>query len=227
LGTPVGISRLIATYALLFTCLLRFVPSVWAQDPGNSNPPVLVQNLGISHENRIPFLRAGIFYGRTGTAKGPSSYLEINPSRWFGFCGFAARSGAASQPDGAAVQTWDFTSGVCVTAHAPEVKGFLISPFVQIEYQSDHDHISFPLGDGTFYQESDNHQRHVMTYGTTIDRAIVKNGPRWAIRAGKNYGGGPAANNAGGLYLTGGVIFPLDHPVELSRSFRKMAWWKR
>jgi len=57
--------------------------------------------------------------------------------------------------------------------------------------------------------------------GVMVDRAIVKDGPRWAVRAGRNFGAGPSVQNAGGVYAVGGVIFPLDHPVLLGRSFKR------
>jgi len=110
--------------------------------------------------------------------------------------------------------------------HSPEVKGFLISPFVQIAVQSDHRRLVIPLNDGTTYQDGAHQQRVLWMLGSTVDRAIVKNGPRWAVRAGKNFGGGPAVKNAGGLYLVGGLIFPLDHPVKLARSMPRMVGLK-
>jgi hypothetical protein len=106
------------------------------------------------------------------------------------------------------------------------MKGFLISPFVQMAYQNEHDRIVIPLGDGTSYQDRDDHMHRVWTIGPTIDRAITKNGPRWVARIGKNLGDGPAVKNAEGLYFVGGVIFPLDHPVELGRSLKRMVGWK-
>jgi len=123
-------------------------------------------------------------------------------------------------------RAWDFSTGGCITTHFPEAKGFLISPFAQIAFQSDHAQLDIHLDDGTTFQDRADHHRHLWTFGSTVDRAIVKNGPRWAVRAGKNFGGGPAAENAGGLYLVGGVIFPLDHPVKLARSMRRMVGLK-
>jgi hypothetical protein len=121
---------------------------------------------------------------------------------------------------------WDFSTGGCITTHFPELKGFLISPFVQFAQQSDHGQLVIHLNDGTTFQDGADRERHLWTFGSMVDRAIVKNGPRWAVRAGKNFGGGPAVKNAGGLYLVGGVVFPLDHPVELGRAMRRMVGLK-
>jgi hypothetical protein len=209
------LAKSIAAVALLFVCLMF------------STSPVSAQGFGTSLGNRVPFVRSGYFYGRTGTALGSGGYLEINPSRWLGFCGFAAHSSATSERDGGRAHGWDFSTGVCITAHAPEAKGFLISPFVQIAYQSDHGRLVIPLDDGTTYQEGEDHGRHLLTVGASVDRAIVKNGPRWVVRVGRNLGDGPAAKNAKGLYLVGGVILPLSHPVELGQSLRKMVGGNR
>lgn len=165
-------------------------------------------------------MRVGFFGGRTGTALGPSGYVEINPIRWVGVCAFASRSNATAGTNGGTAHDWDFSTGMCVTAHAPEIKGILISPFVQMSYQNNHSRFYMPLADGTIYRDGDDHMRRQWTLGTGIDRAIVKNGPRWAVRVGRNYGNGPEVSHAYGLYFVGGIIVPLDHPVELARSLR-------
>lgn len=165
-------------------------------------------------------MRVGFFGGRTGTALGPSGYVEINPIRWVGVCAFASRSNATAGTNGGTAHDWDFSTGMCVTAHAPEIRGILISPFVQMSYQNNHSRFYMPLADGTIYRDGDDHMRRHWTLGTGIDRAIVKNGPRWAVRVGRNYGNGPEVSHAYGLYFVGGIIVPLDHPVELARSLR-------
>ena len=203
-------TRSIIAVVLLFVCV------------GLSTSAAQAQEAGRSLTNRLPFVRAGIFGGRTGTATGSSGYLEINPLRRLGFCAFVSQSRATSLRDGGIAQGWDLSAGGCATVHAPQVKGFLISPFVQMAYQNDHGRFTIPLGDGTFYTDGQNEINHLWTVGVTVDRAIVKDGPRWAARVGKNLGPGPAAENAGGLYLVGGVIFPLDHPVRLGQSFGHM-----
>jgi hypothetical protein len=185
-------------------------------------PSVLAQEIKPSPTSQIPFVRAGLFYGRTGTAQGPSGYLEVNPIRWLGLCAFASRSQATSASDGGTEEAWDFSTGGCVTAHFPQVKGFLISPFVQMTYEKEHDRFTMLLDDGTLYKDGQDHVRHLLTPGVSVDRAIMKNGPRWAMRIGENFGSGPAAKNGRGLYLVGGVIFPLSHPAELGRPFRRM-----
>lgn len=207
-------TRSIVAFVFAFVCLVLSAPSVPAQE------------IEHSFKNHVRFTRVGFFTGRTGIAIGTSAYVEINPVRWLGFCALASRSKASSEMDGAHVQAWDRSAGACITAHSPEMKGFLISPFVQFTHQNFHDHISVPLEDGTSYEDGESLTHHLWTVGSSIDRAIVKNGPRWVVRIGKNLGEGPAAENAGGLYLVGGVIFPLDHPGELGRSIRRMAGWK-
>jgi len=184
--------------------------------------PVLGQGLAPQSDNRVGFVRLGLLAGRTGTALGPSAYVEINPLRWAGFCAFAARSNATANSDGGRAHDWDFSTGACVTAHAPSLKGVLVSPFLQVEYLNNHERFAMPLADGTFYRDSDDRIRRQWTVGTTVDRAIVRSGPHWAIRVGRNFGRGPATNNADGLYLVGGLIFPLDHPKGLARSLGLM-----
>jgi hypothetical protein len=193
-----------------FVCLFSSAPSVLAQQAG---PPP---------ENRVSFARAGVFLGRTGSALGSGAYVEVNPIRWVGVCAFAAHSRATFVTEGKPVQDWDSTIGVCVTSHLPMWKGFLISPFLQMAYQSDHDRVDIPLGNGATYRYEQNQMYRLWTAGPSIDRAIVKDGPRWQVRIGENFGNGPAVKRAGGVYAVGGVIFPLDHPVKLGRSFKRM-----
>jgi len=188
--------------------------------------PVLAQEIAPALKARVPFARTGLFFGRTGTAEGPGAYLEINPIRWVGFCGIVSHSETIYGIVGGKARVTDLLTGGCVTLHSPEINGFLISPFGQMSNQNEHNRIVIPLPDGTVYYDGDNHLRHIWTAGATIDRAITKNGPRWVARFGKNFGDGPAVQNAEGLYFVGGVIFPLDHPVELRRSFRRMVGWK-
>ncbi len=171
-------------------------------------------------------VRVGFLFGRTGDAAGSSVYLEINPVRWLGLCAFAAQSRAESATDDGLVQQWDSSSGACVTTHLPQWKGFLISPFAQFSHQREHVHIAIPVGGGASYTELDNKTHLLWGLGVSTDRAIVKNGPRWAIRVGRNFGAGPAVRNGGGVYAVGGVIFPLDHPVLLGRSFKRMVGLK-
>jgi len=176
------------------------------------------QGLAPRPDNQVAFARIGLLAGRTGTALGPSGYVEINPIRWVGFCAIVSRSNATSDPDGGRARDWDFSTGACVTAHAPQIKGFLISPFLQMEYLNNHERFAMAEADGIIYRDSDDRLRRQWTVGTSVDRAIVRNGPRWAIRLGKNFGRGPASSEAGGLYFVGGLIIPLDHPKMLGRS---------
>ena len=188
--------------------------------------PALAQEVVPALKPGLPILRTGLFFGRTGTAEGPSLYLEVNPIRWVGFCGILSHSKTTYGIDGGKARVTDISTGACVTLHSPEIKGFLISPFGQISHQDEHNRIAIPLPDGTIYHDGDNNLHHIWTAGTTVDRAIIRNGPRWVVRVGKNFGDGPAVHNAEGLYFVGGVIVPLDHPVELRRSFQRMVGWK-
>jgi hypothetical protein len=187
-----------------------------------SGSPVLAQQITAPPRNRIPYARVGLYFGRTGIAQGPGAYLEINLFRWLGVCAIASHSQTVHVVDGDHARVSDFSAGGCVSAHLPEMKGFLISPFVQITHQNEHDRIVIPLDDGASFLDRDDPIHRVRTVGTAIDRAITKNGPRWIARIGKNFGDGPAAYYAGGLYFVGGLVFPLDHTVELGRSLRKM-----
>jgi hypothetical protein len=172
-------------------------------------------------------MRAGVYFGRTGVAKGPGAYLEINPLRWLGFCAIASHSQTSQEIEGGVVRVSDSSVGGCITTHFPEAKGFLISPFVEIAQQVEHDRFTMPLDDGTTYRDGSDGRHRAWLVGSAIDRAITKNGPRWSVRIARNFGAGPAAKNFAGLYVVGGLIFPLDHPVELGRSFRRMVSWKR
>jgi hypothetical protein len=200
---------------LLFICLALFPPPVMAQ----KGVPLT--------RNRIPFARAGLYLGRTGIAEGPGAYLEINPLPWLGFCAVVSHSQTNQEEDGGHARVSDISAGGCVTAHFPEAKGFLISPFVELANQHEHDRFALLLDDGTTYRDGSDGRHRAWLVGSTIDRAITKNGPRWAVQIARNFGGGPAAKNVGGLYLVGGLIFPLDHPTELGRSLRRIAGSKK
>ena len=191
-----------------------------------SRQPVLAQEIAPALKARVPFMRTGLLFGRTGIAEGPGAYVEINPIRWVGFCGIVSHSETTYGIDGGKARVTDLSTGGCVTVHPPEIKGFLISPFGQISNQNEHNRIAIPLADGTIYHDGDNHLLHIWTAGATVDRAITQNGPRWVARFGKNFGDGPAVKNAEGVYFVGGVIVPLDHPVELRQSFQRMVGWK-
>jgi hypothetical protein len=209
-------------FASFFLFLIFSAHSARAQSA--LDPPTLVQQVsGRTNEDRqVSVIRLGGFFGRTGSAIGSSVYVEINPIRWIGLCGIAAHSRATSINEGDPVLEWDSTVGGCVTSHLPSIKGFLISPFAQYTVQTDHNRVTVPLGAGANYMYTQNQTNHLWTAGASIDRAIVKDGPRWIARIGENFGKGPAAHNADGLYLVGGIIFPLDHPVKLARSFPRM-----
>jgi hypothetical protein len=187
---------------------------------------LLAQEALPSLDNGVSFLRAGYFYGRSGTATGPTVYVEANPIRWVGVCAIVAKSHASSGVDGGTAQLWDSSAGGCFSGHLPMFKGLLISPFGQVLNQRTRDVISIPLGGGQFYVDGQLHTSPVWTFGSAIDRAIVKDGPHWAVRIGRNVGQGDSAKYAGGIYAIGGVIFPLDHPVALGRSFRRFVGWK-
>ena len=120
-----------------------------------SSPPVaMAQQSPAPARRKVPLLRAGLYYGRTGTALGTGVSVEVNPIPWFGLCAFASRSRATTMNQNDPVVEWDAAAGACATAHLPEVKGFLLSPFVQWTQQSDHNRVSIPLGDGATYQQS-------------------------------------------------------------------------
>jgi hypothetical protein len=199
---------------LLFICLAL------------STSPALAQQSVIQQRTRIPFLRAGVYFGRTGVAKGPGAYLEINPFRWLGFWVIASHSQTSHEIEDGLVRVSDSSFGGCITTHFPEVKGFLISPFVEMAQQTEHDRFTMPLDDGTIYHDGSDGGHRAWLVGPAIDRAITKNGPRWSVRIARNFGGRPTAKNFAGMYFVGGLIFPLDHPVELGRCLRRMASWK-
>jgi hypothetical protein len=97
-----------------------------------SGSPVLAQKTTPPLRNRIPYVRAGLYLGRTGIAQGPGAYLEINPFRWLALCAIASHSQTVHVVDGDHARVSDFSVGGCVTAHLPEIKGILFSPFVQM-----------------------------------------------------------------------------------------------
>jgi len=176
--------------------------------------------------DRTSLLRTGIFFGRTGISLGPGAYVEVNPIQWLGVCGTVSHSQATHAIDGGSVRVSDTSMGGCITAHLPEIKKFLVSPFIQTVHERHHDRFTMPMDDGTVYHYGDDQTHHVFTAGAMVERAIVRNGPRWVVRIGKNFGQGPAVENAGGLYLVGGIAFPLDHPSRLGQSFKTMLGWK-
>jgi hypothetical protein len=188
--------------------------------------PALAQENGSPLTDRTPLLRTGIFFGRTGISLGPGAYVEVNPLPWLGICATVSHSQATHDVEGGTVRVSDTSMGGCITGHLPEVKKFLISPFIQTVHERHHDRFTLPLDEGTFYYYGDDQTHHVLTVGAMVDRAIVRNGPRWVVRIGKNFGQGPAVENAGGLYLVGGIAFPLDHPSRLGQSFKTMLGMK-
>jgi len=202
----------VAMFVALFVCLVSWDPAALAQQSAPLHPTA----------DRPAIVSVGFLFGRPGDATGSSAYLEINPVRWLGFCAFAAQSRVTSATDDGLVHEWDSSYGGCITTHFPQWKSFRISPFAQFSHQRDHVHIAFPLSDGAVDAEMDSKTHQLWGLGVMVDRAIVKNGPRWAVRAGRNLGAGPAVQNAAGVYAVGGVIFPLDHPVLLGRSFKRM-----
>ena len=187
-----------------------------------SNCSGFAQQVAFPVVDRVSALEAGVLYGRTGSATGFSAYVEVNPIRWVGICAFVSQSRATSEAEDGLVHAWDSSSGGCVTTHLPRWKGFLVSPFAQFSHQRDHQHIDIPVGDGTTYVEMDSHTHRLWGPGASVNRAIVKDGPQWMVRIGRNFGAGPAAKNASGIYAVAGILFPLDHPVALSRSFKRM-----
>jgi len=180
--------------------------------------PLAAQELSSPADTRVAFVRVALLAGRTGTALGPSGSIEINPFRYVGFCAFAAQSDATSDPGGGRAHDWDFSTGACVTGHTPLMKGFMISPFLQFEYLNNHERFIMAEANGAIYRDGADNMRRQWTFGSQVDRAIVRNGPRWALRIGRNIGKGPSSSEAGGLYFVGGLILPLDHPKLLARS---------
>jgi hypothetical protein len=208
-----------AIAVFVFFCL--FVPPVFAQQQPNSQPATQTAS---QNSASFSFLKFGLFMGRSGTAVGPNGYLEFNPVRWAGICAVVAQSSAAANADGGRAHDWDFSSGLCATGHLPPLKGLLISPFAQLEYENNHERIAIPIAPDVapnlYFTDGDNHMRRQWILGAMFDRAIMKNGPHWALRIGRDYGKGPAAQNAEGLYCVSGLLFPLDHPVRLAKSFK-------
>jgi len=208
------VKKRITRFVLACACLFATTSSLRAQSSATTGT------------DKVSFVRAGVFLGRSGSAIGPTLYVEVNPLRWLGVCAVAAQSQSTSSESGGVAHDWDFSTGFCVTAHAPAVRGFVISPFVQVGYQNNHERFAMRLADGDLYRDGDNQRGRQWLVGPMIDRAIVENGPRLAVRVGRNFGKGPASQNADGVYAVAGVILPLDHPVQLARSFRRMTGWK-
>lgn len=194
----------------MFIGVVLFCPGSWAQDG--------------SHEatNRVPIVRVGVSFGRNGISQGFGGYVEVNPIHWAGFCAVISQSRTTHGVEGGDAQVSDMSMGGCITGHLPPIRQLLISPFMQLVNQREHNRINYPLDDGTVDHDGDDETHRVWTVGATIDRAIVPSGPRWMIRVGKNFGEGPAANNAAGIYFVAGIILPLDHPRTLSRSLRRI-----
>jgi len=119
-------------------------------------PRVRAQAPAATGTDKISFVRAGVFLGRSGSAIGPTLYVEVNPLRWLGVCAVAAQSQSTSSEAGGVADDWDFSSGFCVTAHAPAMKGFVISPFAQVGYQNNHERFAMRLADGDLYRDGDN-----------------------------------------------------------------------
>lgn len=167
-------------------------------------------------------VKLGLLWGRSGAANGPNGYIEFDPIRWFGVGLFAADSSGAANMYGGRAYGWSFTGGLLFVVHPPRIKGFEISPFAQVGFNHDHGRLIIPLGmPGLYWKDGDNPERYTWTVGPSISRQLFKNGPSWDFRIGKNFGPVTAAQHGGGIYAVGGLVFPLDHPLELVRSFRR------
>ena len=175
-----------------------------------SASPTPAQESVVHQRARIPFVRAGLYLGRTGVAKGPGAYLEINPFRWLGFCAILSHSHTTHEIEGGRARVSDLTAGGCITAHFPEIKGFLISPFIEMAHQKEHDRFTIPLDDGTTYHDGSDGRHRALLVGPAIDRAITKNGPRLVFR--------PAAKTDARPPQKPGPPFSLEGPIDLGRT---------
>lgn len=169
---------------------------------------------------KFSHINLGLFWGRSGAAAGPAGFVEFDPIRWFGVGLFAADSWGAQNMYGGRASGWSFTGGLLFAIHPPKIKGFDISPFAQVGFNHDHGRLVIPMGvPGVYWSDGDNPERYTWTVGPSISRQLFKNGPSWSFRIGKNFGPVTAAQNGAGIYAVGGLVFPLDHPLRLAKSF--------
>lgn len=169
---------------------------------------------------KFSHINLGLFWGRSGAANGPSGFVEFDPIRWLGVGVFASDSSGAANMYGGRAYGWSFTGGLVFAVHPPKIKGFDISPFAQAGFNHDHGRLIIPLGiPGMYWKDGDNPERYTWTVGPSVSRQLFKNGPSWSFRIGRNFGPVTAAQHGGGLYAVGGLVFPLDHPIALAKSF--------
>lgn len=193
-------------------------PSLFAQGvQPPSNPPAI--NLQTEPEHTFSFVNVGLFAGRSGAANGPSGLVEFDPVRWFGVGLFASESSGGANMYGGRASSWSFSAGLLFTVHPRPVKKFLISPFAQVGFNHDHGRLIIPEGQGIYFRDGDDPENYTWTVGPSIERPLFKNGPRWSIRFGRNFGPVTAAQHGGGIYAVAGFVLPLGHPVALVKSF--------
>ena len=219
---PAGVLSANWIFASALAALLSVsAASAFAQEPQIATGARTVQP--IAQQKPAPkfsHINLGLFWGRSGAANGPSGYLEFDPMRWFGVGLFASDSSGEKNMYGGRAYGWSFTGGLLLAIHPPKVKGFEISPFAQVGFNHDHGRLIIPLGiPGVYWKDGDNPERYTWTVGPSISRQLFRNGPSWEFRVGKNFGPVTAAQHGGGLFAVGGLVFPLDHPLALAKSF--------
>lgn len=208
----------------VFACalLLIVLPSkcAFAQEPQVASGSRAVPIAGQPPAPAFSHINLGLLWGRSGAANGPAGFVEFDPIRWFGVGLFAADSWGAQNMYGGRASGWSFSGGLLFAVHPPKIKGFDISPFAQVGFNHDHGRLVIPLGvPGMYWSDGDNPERYTWTVGPAISRQLFKNGPSWSFRIGRNFGPVTAAQHGGGIYAVGGLVFPLDHPLRLAKSF--------
>jgi hypothetical protein len=175
------------------------------------------QTFESSGTKSMPFMRFGVYAGRSGTSLGQAGVFEVNPlwHRQIGFYALISHSSISTESHGALASNHDVWAGAGVTFHAPPLAGFFFSPFFQTGCSENHNRALFPDGDGGFVRAGHGNDLYLATAGTEISREIRHSFVRWAVRLGKNIEAGPADHTAGGIYMMGGVV--LENPVQQIR----------
>jgi hypothetical protein len=179
--------------------------------------------LALTQDAKVPFVGAGIFEGRSGTALGPSFYTEVSPDRWFGIYGLFAQSHISNyQTQGVNASLKDFSPEIGIAPHLWEMKRMRVGGFFQGGYTNCRITASYPDGYGgvVLYRQSDH--EWLFTGGADF-RVRVASMASVAVRAGKNFTGGLAASQGGGIYLNIGlVVNPVgfNHPVRYFKALK-------
>lgn len=165
--------------------------------------------------NNVPVFAIDILEGRSGIALGPAFDAELNPVTWMGVFALIGRSGIGQyQTQGADAHAKDLLAGMGFVARLPPVKRMRFGLFFQSQYANTKIGATYPDGQGGIETYRQSSHYCLTTAGLNFETRIT-HGISFVARPGKNFMGGFAASQGGGLYFTTGLQFGISsllHP---------------